>query len=328
MPKDELGRLERVDVRAYWPDEARDFTPWLAENIDLLSEAIGGLDLEVKEQEGKVGDFRTDLVCRDTDGHPVIVENQFGKTDHDHLGKLLTYAGGKDAAVIVWVAEEFRDEHRAALDWLNEHTAGDVHVFGVQIELWKIGDSAPAPRFNVVSKPNDWVETVRHTGEMSNTEKLRFDFWTDLRVVMEQSQGKVAPVKPSKESWMSFAVGRSDFCLWAIIRVAKKRIAVRLIIRHEEAKVLYRLLHQQKDAVEQAIGQDLEWSELPDKKQSHVTLWRENCDVLDKDQWGDLHSWFHEYLEKFHAAFFKRIKDLKAEDVSLPDEQDEEDDDD
>ncbi len=325
MPKDELGRLESVEVRAYWSDEARDFTPWLAENIHLLSEAVGGLDLEVKEQEGKVGDFRTDLVCRDTDGHPVIVENQFGKTDHDHLGKLLTYAGGKDAAVIVWVAEDFRDEHRAALDWLNEHTAGDVHVFGVQIELWKIGDSAPAPRFNVVSKPNDWVEIARHTGEMSEAQKLWVEFWTGLRVVMEQNQGNVGPRAPSKESFVGFAVGRADFRLEAI--GSKRRISVRLVITGQKAKAYYRLLFQQKDAVEHEIGDELEWRELPRNKQSDVTVSWENCDVLDKDQWSDLHLWLREYLEKFHAAFFKRIKDLKAEDVSLPDEQDEDEDD-
>lgn len=323
MPKDELGRLEKVDVRAYWPDEARDFTPWLAENIHLLNEAIGGLDLEVEEQESRVGDFRTDLVCRAMNEPLVIVENQFGKTDHDHLGKLLTYAGGKDAAVIVWVAEEFREEHRAALDWLNEHTAGDVHVFGVQIELWKIGNSAPAPRFNVVSKPNDWVETVRHTGDMSEAQKLWVEFWRGLRVVMEQKQGNVAPRAPSKESFLGFAVGRADFKLEAI--GSKRRISVRLVITGQKAKAYYHILFQQKDAVEHEIGHKLEWRELPRNKQSDVTLSREDCDVLDKDQWGDLHSWLREYLEKFHATFSPRIKDLKAEDVSLPDEQDEDD---
>lgn len=326
MPKDELGRLERVDVRAYWPDEARDFTPWLAENIHLLNEAIGGLDLEVEEQESRVGDFRTDLVCRAMNEPLVIVENQFGKTDHDHLGKLLTYAGGKDAAVIVWVAEDFRDEHRAALDWLNEHTAGDVHVFGVQIELWKIGDSAPAPRFNVVSKPNDWVETVRHTGDMSEAQKLRVEFWTGLRVVMEQKQGNVGLRAPSKENWVDFAIGGADFGLQTICSTDKKRIDVRLRITGQKAKAYYHRLFQQKDAVEREIGDKLEWRELPRNKQSDVTLSREDCDVLDKAQWGDYHSWLHEYLEKFHAAFSPLIKDLKAEDVSLTDVQDEDDD--
>lgn len=326
MPKDVdelgLGRLKKVDdVRAYWPDEARNFTPWLAKNIDLLSDAIGGLDLEVEEQESRVGNFRTDLVCRDMNERLVIVENQFGKTDHDHLGKLLTYASGKDATVIVWVAEDFRDEHRAALDWLNKHTAEDVHVFGVQIELWKIGDSAPAPRFNVVSKPNDWVKNIRHDREMIEAQKLYVEFWTGLRVVMEQNQGKVVPGAASENRWMCFAVGRPGF--WLEAKIRKNLIGVRLVIRHAGARVHYQLLYQQKNDVEREIGRELKWRV---RKNGSVTLWRRNCNVLDKDQWSDFHSWLHEYLEKFYATFSPRIKDLKAEDVSLTDEQDEDDD--
>lgn len=310
MPKDEdelgLGRLKRVDVRAYWPDEARDFTPWLARHIDLLSEAIGGLDLEVEEQEGRVGSFRVDLVCRDMDGRLVIVENQFGRTNHDHLGKLLTYAGGKDATVIVWVAEDFTDEHRAALDWLNEHTDRDVHVFGVQIELWKIGDSAPAPRFNVVSKPN-----------VEMPEALRLNFWTDLRVVMQQNQRNVVPGAPSRHPWMCFyAFGRDDFWLEARVDLDRNRIGVRLVMSHARANGHYHLLYEQKDDVEREIGRQLEWREI--RIRCNVTLWRANCDMYAKDQWGDFHGWLHEYLEKFYAAFSARIKEL-------PDAQDEDD---
>ena len=126
----ELAKIEKVDLRAVWPDEADDFTLWLQDNIDQLGAALG-MDIEVQEREAAVGRFSLDLLAQDGNGRPVIIENQLEATDHDHLGKLLTYAGGHDAEVIVWIAKEFRDEHRAALDFLNSRTGEDTEFFGV-----------------------------------------------------------------------------------------------------------------------------------------------------------------------------------------------------
>ena len=309
MTTDKLGKLVKVDLRAYWKYEAHDFTPWLSEkeNIDLLGEAIG-LELEVEGQESRVGAFRADLVCRDNvGGYLVIVENQFGKTDHDHLGKLLTYAAGKGAATLVWVTEEFKEEHRATIDWLNDNTSEGIHFFGVQIELWKIGDSRPAPKFHVVSKPNDWTKIIRHREGMSETETLRLKFWTGFRDVMERNKGNVKPTSPQKSHWMSFSIGRSGFHLNALVGIQKSQIAVQLIMNGQLAEAHYRLLLQQKDEVEREIGQPLEWRELPDNKQKQVNLRLEDCDVENEQRWGDFHTWLYEYLEKFHAAFHKRI---------------------
>ncbi|MDA8007907.1 MAG: DUF4268 domain-containing protein, partial [Gammaproteobacteria bacterium] len=152
----QLGALEKKAVREYWDNEASEFTPWLADNINLLGEALGLDGLEVEEQESSVGGFRVDLLCKDEDDRTVIVENQLEKTNHKHLGQLLTYAAGKDAVVVVWVSTKFTDEHRAALDWLNEKTEEDVQFFGAQIEVWQIGDSQAAPKFNLVCMPNEW----------------------------------------------------------------------------------------------------------------------------------------------------------------------------
>src|SRR3954454_8795457 len=153
MNKPQLGRLQRVSVRDYWLDEAREFTPWLAqeENIALLGETID-LELEVEAQERNVGPFRADILCRDTiTGHFVLIENQLERTDHIHLGQLLTYAAGLEAVTIVWVARQFTEEHRAALDWLNGITNTTINFFGLEIELWRIGNSDLAPKFNAVS---------------------------------------------------------------------------------------------------------------------------------------------------------------------------------
>lgn len=153
-------RLERIHVRQGWPDEARHFTPWLAANLDYLGSEIG-LALELKGQEHQVGRYYLDLLLEDAAGRVVIVENQFGQTDHDHLGKLLTYCAGTQASVIVWIAETLTAEHIAALEWLNENTITDVGFFGVEVQLLRIADSPFAPHFDVVVRPNEWKKEVR-----------------------------------------------------------------------------------------------------------------------------------------------------------------------
>ena len=157
MSTNSLGRLQRVQLREAWESESGDFTPWLAqsENLSLLGEAIG-LNLELEAQEKGVGLFRADLFCKDTASDSwVLIENQLERTDHSHLGQLLTYAAGLSAVTIVWIAERFTEEHRAALDWLNEKTGEGINFFGLEVELWRIGNSPLAPKFNVVCKPNE-----------------------------------------------------------------------------------------------------------------------------------------------------------------------------
>lgn len=155
-----FGRLVKVAARAGWVHEAHDFTPWLAENLDLLGAAVG-LSLELRNREHPVGRYSLDLLLEDAQERAVIVENQFGSTDHDHLGKLLTYCAGVDAKVVIWIAETLNAEHVAALEWLNDHTLQDVGFFGVELELLRIGESLPAPHFKVVVQPNEWVKRVR-----------------------------------------------------------------------------------------------------------------------------------------------------------------------
>ena len=154
-----LGRLEKVDIREIWKNEAVDFTPWLAEpaNIGLLGDTIG-MELEVEAVEKDVGRFFADILCKDAASDRfVVIENQIENTDHDHLGKTITYAAGLEATAIVWIAKHFGEEHRAALDWLNEITGAEVAFFGLEVEAWKIGDSPAAPKFNVVCRPNDFT---------------------------------------------------------------------------------------------------------------------------------------------------------------------------
>lgn len=160
-----LGRLVEIqNIRETWPDEARDFTPWLAqsENMEILSETIG-IDLSVQDTEVYVGDFRADILAYETDtNRKVIIENQLEDTNHDHLGKLITYAAGSGADYIIWIVKRVRDEHRAAIEWLNNHTDESIGFFLCEIKLFQIGESLKAPKFEVIEKPNNWVK--RSTG--------------------------------------------------------------------------------------------------------------------------------------------------------------------
>lgn len=207
----DLGILERVDLRTVWQNEAFNFTPWLAEagNLAALSKALN-LDLELVGTEVTVGPYAADILCKDTlDGANVLIENQLQKTDHTHLGQILTYAAGLEAKTVIWVASRFTDEHRAALDWLNESTHEGWSFFGLEIELWRIGASPPAPKFNVICRPNDWSRSVREEAaraeNSSPTRVLQLKYWTAYREFMTAKNGW-AP-KPSAQSWQSFSVG-------------------------------------------------------------------------------------------------------------------------
>ncbi len=180
---DKLGKMIKfTDLRSVWPHEANDFTKWLAleENLALLGDTIG-IDLELEERESSVGSFSVDIFAKEVGSdRKVIIENQLEDTNHDHLGKLITYASGKDAEVIVWVVKRARDEHRQAIEWLNQHTDNNLGFFLLEIELWQIGDSEKAPRFNIVEKPNEWTKTMKSIDGLSNIALLKLDFWLSL----------------------------------------------------------------------------------------------------------------------------------------------------
>lgn len=215
--KRDLGRLKKLELREAWETEAGDFTPWLAreENLKLLGDAIG-IELECEAQEKNVGPFRADILCKDTATNDwVLIENQLERTNHGHLGQLLTYAAGLNAVTIVWIAERFSDEHRAVMDWLNERTDEKINLFGLEIELWQIGDSPPAPKFNVVSQPNDWTRTVQDaasSAEVTQHQQIQLRFWTAFRQFMEAKGSSIKCRKPAPRhrGRLSCALSRSS----------------------------------------------------------------------------------------------------------------------
>ncbi len=319
MSTHQLGRLEKVDLRDVWLSEPGNFTPWLAleENLTLIGETVG-LDLELEAQEKNVGPFRADLLCRDTATDSwVLIENQLERTDHTHLGQLLTYAAGLNAVTIVWVAARFAEDHRAALDWLNEITGGGINFFGLEIELWKIGESQVAPKFNVASKPNDWTKSVSGVGPgsangLTETKQLQQEYWAALRGHMEENASDVKPTKPLPQHWMNFAIGRSKFHLYSFANTKEGRIGLGLTITGPEAKPHFHLLSQEREEIEKEFGERLEWLELPGRKESRIELHDRQADPTDRDGWPEQHAWLSEKLKKFDSVFRKRVKQLDA----------------
>jgi hypothetical protein len=287
--------LQPVDVRQVWQGESVDFTPWLAqaENIALLGEAIH-LDLEVVEREMAVGRFWADILCKDTaTGDYVVVENQLERTDHGHLGQVMTYAAGLGATTVVWVAPHFTDEHRAALDWLNRMTTESLNFFGLEIEAWRIGESAAAPKFNVVSQPNDWSKTVKEHATanegLSAFEQLHLEFWTQFKEWLEERESPLRVTRPSKDHWQTFALGRTGFTLFAGNGMRDGRSWVYLAITGPNAKAYFAVLRAAHGAVIDQLAPDVEWRELPDRKESQVRVMR-TSQPSNKDTWPELNA--------------------------------------
>jgi hypothetical protein len=313
-----LGKLQKVPLRDYWQDEARDFTPWLAqeENLQLLSETIG-IELELAGTEARVGTFKADILAKEVGTEDfVIIENQLERTNHDHLGKLLTYAAGLNAKAVVWLCGEITDEHRRALDWLNEISGEAFAFFGLEVELWRIGDSDPAPKFNIVCQPNEWAKGVAPPGEdrePTETKLLQFEFWRGF-VEAARAKGTVLSLrKPRLQHWYSLAVGRSRFNLSLTVHTRLRRVGCELYIRHEESKRAFAQLATDKDAIEKELGGHLDWQELPHGRDCRIIQYRSG-DLGDRQAWPDLHAWLLERAEAFYRVFSPRVKALDLED--------------
>ena len=313
-----LGNIQPVSLREVWPNEARDFTPWLAENIDKLGNALG-LDLEVQSAEAPVGSFSLDILARDLGGNrPVIIENQLEPTDHDHLGKLLTYAAGYDAYAVVWLTREFRDEHRQALDWLNQRTGENTEFFGVVVEAWQIDDSRPAPHFNLVVTPNDWQKqsfsSVRQSGSMGNTsergERYR-QFFQNLMDILREQQFTNAR-KGVAQSWYSFSSGFSGISYIASFnrgRIASVEISVDREDREWNKDLSDRLL-KRKDALETALNEALEWDLLESRRACRIAVRRPGSIDDDPDALAEVQQWMVEHLLNFKRVFGPHLEEL------------------
>lgn len=317
-PKINLGKIEKVELRDIWESEDKDFTPWLAEeeNISTLGDAIG-IELEVESQEKNVGPFRADILARDiAANHYVLIENQLEITDHKHFGQIMTYAAGLDAFSIIWIAKQFTEEHRAAIDWLNRITEEGINFFGIEIEVLKIGDSLAAPQFKVVAKPNDWTRSVKkaaNDSNLSDTKIKQRDYWTALKDYVADNGNPFKMQKPLPQHWTNVALGKSGLYLSLSVNSQKKQVTISFEINTDNAVDNKKYFDQLKEKFEVSskseISDNLEWLRLDEKKVSLVSL-SEKFDFLDSSTHSDQFAWFLEYVNKFSKFFRPKIKGL------------------
>lgn len=246
-----------------------------------------------------LGPFRADILCKDTVNNQwVLIENQIERTDHTHLGQLLTYASGLKAVTIVWIARRFTDEHRAALDWLNEITDSRFNFFGLEIELWRIGDSPIAPKFNIVSQPNDWSKTVAAgASQVENTltesRLLQREFWSAFRDFVKDKDSRIKTTKALAQNWMNIAIGRSGirFCAVPSFLDSVKEtydsheLRTEVVLDDNNSKTYYEQLFAQKEKIENEMGEPLNWHNPTDKRVCRIYL-RCGADLENRDNWS------------------------------------------
>ncbi len=307
----EFGDLKPVDIREVWSNEAREFTPWLAENIERLGQSLG-MDLEVTGREADVGDFSLDLLAKDLGtGRHVVIENQFGATDHDHLGKLITYASGVDAAAVIWLTESVRDEHRQALEWLNRRTDTELHFFAVVVEVVRIDESRPAVLFKPVVLPNEWQRVARDTADHQVSprgEAYRRYFQVLIDELREKHRFTGARVG-QPQNWYSFPSGVQGVSCGTSFAQGG-RVRAELYIDQGEAdrnKALFDTLLGEKTGIEQDFGEPLEWERLDDRRASRIAVYREGSIDQPEQKLVEIRAWAVERLLRLKKIFGARL---------------------
>lgn len=313
----QFASLESQDVREYWVHEAREFTPWLAnqiraEQVSELENALG-LDLEVIQEEKSVGRYSVDILAEVVDDNrKVIIENQLDPSDHDHLGKSLAYASGIDADIIVWIAPQFYDEHRDAIQWLNQNSRESVDLFAIRLEVWRIGESEPAVRLNPIAEPSEWREKAQRSDEeLSDMKELQEEFWTQFRDRIKEHDTQLSARKPNPQHWYSNPIGKSGLHLSFILNSRENEIRSELIIK-DDAEAYWKLA-EDREEIKAQLDRELTWMEpeetRADKERSRL-VFRKDANIEDTDRWDEYQEWFIECGELFHEHFYDRIQRL------------------
>ena len=299
-----------MNPRNIWAHKALDFTQWLVreENISVLCQELQ-INITNVRAEASAGRYYVDIVGDEIESNrKVVIENQLESTDHKHLGQLLTYASAFDASIIVWLVTDSAEEHRQAIDWFNHNMPESISFFLVQIEVYKIGDSDPAPKFNIICEPNNWSKTVKKSSkgdDVSDLKLLQKEFWEGLRSLGASLSSKVTFGRaPRAQHWYDVSIGTSRCHLALTINSQKKYVACEVYIRDDLA--LYATFLENRTSIETAVGSELEWMELPTATASRIKL-ALSCDPKNKENWLDYHQWLVTTVEKFSSAFTPHV---------------------
>jgi len=314
----QLGKLEKVPLREAWKHEALNFTNWLAldENLKLLSDEIG-IDISFIQTEASVGKFSVDILAEEENtNRKIVIENQLESTDHDHLGKIITYASGFDAEIIIWIVKDVRDEHKQAIDWLNENTNEKINFFAINIELWRIGDSPFAPKFSIISKPNNWAKALKKStssissNNTTDLKMLQLEFWTNLNEFIQNNKTTLNIRTPKPKYWydLNFGISSSKAYITLVVHNREQYCSVEVYI--PKIKEIFYGLEEQKEEIEKETNLKFEWMELPEKQASRVIIKNNNFNLENTDEWENNYQWLVETIEKIKPIFLKYIRDI------------------
>jgi len=311
----DFGVLTKLPLRSVWQHEARDFTPWLAENLPALGKALG-MDLEHESTEATVGEFSLDILAVDLNrNRSVVIENQITSTDHDHLGKLLTYAAGYNAGSVVWVAESLREEHRQALDWLNQNTNRDLEFYGVVVEVLRIDDSLPAFNFKVVASPNEWRKDKaanRESGRSSARGEAYRSFFQRLIDRLRDEHGFTGARVAQPVNWYGFASGYANVSYQFAFTLGN-RAKVEVYLWNRDAdwnRHIYDELHARKSAIENAYGNPLDWDPMEGNQGCRIAHHRHGSIEDDDQTLDELQVWAIDHLLKLKATFQPHLAEI------------------
>lgn len=297
-----LGKMHRVsDLRKVWPNEARDFTSWLAEeeNLKQLADAIE-MDLELEEQESAVGSFSLDIFATESGtSRKVVIENQLEPTDHDHLGKLITYASGKDAQVIIWIVKRAREEHAQAIEWLNQHTDSTVDFFLIEIELWKIGDSHIAPKFNIVERPNNWAKTQKVSDELSGSNRQKLAFWQFFADNAFDADDEFSRLFNKRKALprhaYDLAANSSSYCITLRFKTQADIIQCGAYIKGD--KDLFAQFKKEASVFENMVNAEVDWRD-EGMKDCQFLASKDKCSIQDTTRWPEYVEWLKDVAVK------------------------------
>lgn len=307
-----LGKFTRVDLREIWTNEEYDFSNWLAEEEHLadLSDELG-ISIRLLEREAGCGQYNVDILAEEEGtGRKIVIENQLEKTNHDHLGKIITYAAGHDANVVVWIFKDITEEHRSAIDWLNENTGDDRLFFAVRIEAWRINDSDPAPKFQVICKPNEWAKVVKHSSEdkgLGETDLKKLDFWTKLKSYATEKKVTFFRQTPAPQHWYNISIGSSEAHLALTINTRDDLVGCEVYI--DDNKPLFSSLRAQETIIEQQLGAKLEWIEA--RKACRAVQRKENAEIDNESGITAVFDWLINRALAFEKVFGPLVKKFK-----------------
>ena len=312
----QLGKLEKVDLRDVWKHEATDFSAWLAlpENLDALAEQLG-IEIEPIGTEVPVGRFKIDILAKEPNtGEHIIIENQLEPTNHDHLGKVITYAAGLDARYLIWIVKDVLPEHLKAIEWLNDHLDEAICCFLIRIEVWQIGESMPAPRFEIISTKNAWVASLKKTTstEISPLKIRQQQFWSEFCDYIRRKDPNMKLHKPAPQHWLNFSMGSSMAGLATTMNTQKNRFSTEIYIANN--KTLYSYLRDNEEEIQSELGGTVDWFEA--NVAAGMNLYYPVDDVFNETRKEEYFEWLYSNLVKFRNLFTPYIQEFKAKAIS------------